>query len=102
MWLIRLKLVSCPDLIPEETFSVPKYLRREGLEHYLYEDRNFLGAAHRKLIATLTLMINPQSCDDDNKLNFHPLAIQTICSKSQMAKQRCHPVYRISSVIVVT
>jgi len=74
-------VVSCPDL---------------GLEHYAWhldEDR--------KLAATLTLMTNPPSCDDDNKLNFHLLAMQTIYTGSQMAKQCSHQVYRISSVIVV-
>src|SRR5271169_4370571 len=75
-----------------------------GLEHFprhLYEDRNFLGGAHRKLTATLTIRTNPPFYDDDNKLNFHLLTIQVVCTGWKMAKLHSYQVCRISSVIVI-
>ena len=52
--------------------------RVKGLEHYawhLYERPQLFRYVHRKLMATLTLMTNPPFYDDDNKLNFYPLAV---------------------------
>ena len=65
------RLSRVQTFISVESFLRSNVSTEEGLEHYvlhLYEDR--------KLIATLTLMINPPSCDDDNKLNSHLLAIR--------------------------
>jgi hypothetical protein len=77
-WMVlSLRSLSRDQTYRKKLFPFRVSIER-GLEYYawhLYRDRNFLGAFHRKRIATFDIMTNPPSCDDDNELNFHLLNI---------------------------